>query len=68
MDFSMDFLYWENSENGYLRHVTESNWNLSGFFNGFFNLLNGHPGFWESEDLLDMNFSLVNFEKCLVPK
>ena len=43
MDFSMDFLHWENSKNGQLRHVTESNWNLNGFFNGVFNLLNWVP-------------------------
>ena len=50
LEKSMDFLYWENSKNGYLRHVTElteSNWNLSGFLNEFLNeflyLLNRHP-------------------------
>ena len=31
MDFSMDFLYWKNSKNGWLRHATESNWNLNRF-------------------------------------
>ena len=51
MDFSMAFLYWENSKNGELRHVSESNWNLNGFFNGFFNLLNWHPDFEKSKQL-----------------